>query len=100
MLEDRKAYSNYDEAGANETIEINMSYRDYKNKYSDCRTLKDYDSNKKTITVLIPKDVYEKNFKNTEKFTYNYVKVELTYDKGGKEPRIFCNELRYKNIDD
>lgn len=36
--------------------EVTMSYREYKEKYADCKTLRDsYDSKTKTITVSVPK---------------------------------------------
>lgn len=37
-------------------MEKNMSYRIYKKRFADCKNLGDYDSVKKTITVVIPDD--------------------------------------------
>lgn len=39
-------------------MEKKMSYRVYKNRFSDCKTLNDYDKKKRTITVLISDDDY------------------------------------------
>lgn len=72
MLEARSAYGYFGvadgvtgETPPDDRIEKQMPYWEYKNRYSECDTLHDYDKVTKTITVLLPKEYAERpNFGN------------------------------------
>ena len=49
---------------------IRMKYRDYKQHYADCETLKDYDPTRKTITVLIPEGRMKESGTRGKSFHY------------------------------
>lgn len=47
--------------------EVEMSYREYKTKYADCKTLPgSYDANAKTIVVFVPKKAVEEPQDNSD----------------------------------
>lgn len=105
MLEPRSAYGYFGSAGGftGETppagwdcIEKNMLYCEYKRRYPECKTLRDYDKVRKTITVLIPVEYAERpNFGNKYSmhiFRFSFTPV-YSYESG-----IFqCKAKNYHN---
>ena len=105
MLESRSAYGWYGSAGGYTgentppdagLIAVNMPYRDYKNRYLDCKHLGDYDKQKKTITVLIPASVQERpNYGN--RYQMNEYVFEVIPDRAEWSPLFHQNAKTYEN---
>lgn len=103
MLESRAAYGFWGEGhgftgedvpDAN-TIIRNMPYREYKTRYSECKNLGDYDKVKKTISVILPKEIADRpNFDNRYGIHYFYFLTNL--DSKGFNPYI---KMRAKSLE-
>lgn len=103
MLEARSAYGYYGTAGGvtgenapQNVIERKMPYWEYKHRYPECDTLKDYDKISKTITVLIPEEYSDRpNFGNRYSM-YDFYFVYAPVIPGFSS--IFeCRAKNYKN---
>lgn len=75
--------------------EIRMSYRKYKQAYSDCKTVPgSYDAGAKTILVLIPEGRMKKSGVRGEKF--KYMRFTGTDTETGKNVSVIIKAI---NVD-
>lgn len=123
MLEPRSAYGYYGVAGGT-TGEAStdegrigeyrrMPYRKYKQSYSDCKTVPgSYDSDDKTIEVIIPEGREKPSGSRGEHYHYFRLVAEnlegkrveipykaITYGNALKQHRRFCKQEGYKDLE-
>ena len=104
MLESRSAYGYYGSAGGytgenkphEDTVPVNMPYREYKTRYPECKNLGDYNKQKKTITVLLPASVMDRpNYGN--RYQMNEFEFEVIPDRKDYAPVLIQTAKNYQN---